>query len=138
MADRSAVARFTILRQIYDLAGEQREALAADDISRFQHILDQREELIARLRAMLGDAAGVDLPENVVAFPRGEQNAAEDDLALDTVIRGILESDRHNEALLLEKMAEIREALPALEEGRRAAAGYRVDVHRSAVIDRTS
>ena len=49
MVDRVAAAKFEILRQIHELARVQREALEHDNLDRFQHILDQREELIARL-----------------------------------------------------------------------------------------
>ena len=142
MVDRGAAAKFEILRQIHELASAQREALEHDDLDRFQQILDEREELIERLRvldATLDEAeAGGELPENVIAFPRASDASAEDGLAIDTVIRGILEHDRHNETVLAEKMDEIRQALPALTAGHRAAAGYRVVSTAPSFIDRTS
>lgn len=142
MVDRGAAAKFEILRQIHELARAQREALEHDNLDRFQQILDEREELIARLRALsatLDEAeAGGGLPENVIAFPRASDASAEDGLAIDTVIRGILEHDRHNETVLAEKMDEIRQALPALTAGHRAAAGYRVVSTAPSFIDRTS
>ena len=139
MTDRSAAARFLILRQIYDLACEQRDALELDDLDRFQRILDEREELIARLRVIDGHAGEpAELPENVVAFPGTPRAGADDDLALDTVIRGILDQDRGNESLLAEKMEEIREALPALSAGQRAASGYRVVSSSPSFIDTAS
>lgn len=145
MVDRGAAAKFEILRQIHELARTQRKALEHDNLDRFQHILDEREELIARLRLLNAtldeaEAAGVlpEMPENVIAFPRASDASAEDGLAIDTVIRGILEHDRYNEAVLAEKMEEIRQALPALTEGHRATAGYRVVSTATSFIDRRS
>ena len=142
MVDRGAAAKFEILRQIHELARAQREALEHDNLDRFQDILDQREELIARLRVLNATsdeaAAGGGLPENVIAFPRASGASAENGLAIDTVIRGILEHDRHNESVLAEKMDEIRQALPALTAGHRAAAGYRVVSAATSFIDRAS
>ena len=139
MVDRASVAKFTILRQIYELARDQCEALEQDNLDRFQRILDQREELIARLRVIdAGDEGSAELPANLVAFPRPSDSATEDELALDTVIRGILVRDGRNEASLAGKMDEIRRALPALTAGHRAAAGYRLDRPPTAFIDRRS
>ena len=142
MVDRGAAAKFEILRQIHELARVQREALEHDNLDRFQHILDQREELIARLRVLNATSdeaeAGGGVPENVIAFPGASDASAEDGLAIDTVIRGILEHDRHNETVLAEKMDEIRQALPALTAGHRAAAGYRVVSTATSFVDRTS
>ena len=139
MVDRAATAKFVVLEQIYELASEQREALEGDDLDRFRRILDDRDALIERLGEMAADGGdSAEMPANLVAFPRPSDSASEDELALDTVIRGILERDHHNEALLGSKMDEIREALPALATGHRAAAGYRMDPHRTAFIDRTS
>lgn len=139
MADRTAAPKFALLRQIYDLAREQREALEQDSLERFQHLLDEREELIGRVRVMdTEDVALSELPRNVVAFPRPSGAAAEDALALDALIRGILERDHDNEMMLAEKMDEIRRTLPDLAAGSRAAAGYRLGRDPSAFIDRTS
>ena len=137
MADRSAMAKFTVLRQIYDLADEQREALERDNLDRFQSILDQREELIARLRVMdARDGEAVELPDNLLPFPLLSDSAPQDGLALDTVIRGILDRDRDNQSLLSERMDEICRALPALAAGQRASANYRLDPPPAAFIDR--
>ena len=139
MVDRAAAAKFAVLEQIYGLAQEQREALDDDDLERFGRILDEREALIERLSEIAVDGGdSLEMPANVVAFPRPSDSAGEDELALDAVIRGILERDEQNETLLGAKMDEIRQELPALAAGHRAAAGYRVDPHRSAFIDRTS
>ncbi len=139
MVDRTATAKFALLRQIYDLAREQHEALERDSLDRFQQLLDEREELISRVHVMDSEDGVVsELPANVVAFPRPSGAAAEDELALDTLIRGILEHDRDNEAMLAAKMDEIRRTLPELAAGRRATAGYRVDRDLSAFIDRSS
>lgn len=137
MVDRSAAAKFTILGQIYDLAREQREALGIDHLERFQELLDERDELIARLTALQnGDDDGSELPQNIVAFPGTSDAATEDEMALDTVIRGIISCDSENEATLSEKMDEIREALPELAVASRAAERYRIADVPGRSIDR--
>lgn len=137
MADRAAAAKFVILRQIYDLAREQREALERDQLETFQRILDERDDLIARLNIIQnGDEDAVELPPNVVAFPGSSGAEAEDVMALDAVIRGILDYDRANETSLAAMMAEIRETLPELAHGQRAAAAYRIVTPASTTIDR--
>lgn len=137
MADRGAAAKFVILRQIYDLARQQREALEHDQLDTFQRILDERDDLIARLNVLQnGDEDAVELPPNVVAFPGSSGAEAEDVMALDAVIRGIIDCDRENETRLAEKMAEIREALPELANAHRAAAAYRIATPAHTTIDR--
>ena len=127
MVDRSAAAKFAILGQIYELAREQREALGNDHLERFQELLDERDVLIARLTALQnGEDDGGELPQNIVAFPGASDAVVEDEMALDTVIRGIMSCDSENEATLSEKMAEIREALPGLAVASRAAERYRI------------
>lgn len=137
MVDRTAAARVTILGQIYDLAREQRDALEIDHLERFQELLDERDQLIARLTALQnGDDDGAELPRNIVAFPGASDAASEDEMALDTVIRGILKCDSENEATLSAKMDEIREALPELALASRAAERYRIAETAGQTIDR--
>ena len=137
MVDRSATAKIAILGQIYDLAREQREALVIDHLERFQELLDERDQLIARLTALQnGDAGEGEVPQNIVAFPGASDAASEDEMALDTVIRGILKCDAENEATLSGKMDEIREALPELAVASRAAERYRIVEPTGRSIDR--
>lgn len=131
-----AAERFAILRQVFEIARHQRRALDGGDLTLFQRHLDEREELIARLHEM--GAVGEGLPENVIAFRSAADSDAQDRLALDTVLRGILQQDRANESLLAEMMAEIRDATPSLDVARRAAEGYRAATPSSAFIDRIS
>ena len=136
MVDRAAAAKFDTLRQIFELARSQRTALEQDHVERFAELLDQRETLLRHLGALVEDAAAV--PDNVIAFPGTPAAADEDALALETVLKGIVELDHRNEALLQEKMADIQRALPAVAQGRRATAGYRVDRAPSSFINRVS
>lgn len=133
MIDRATAAKFEILQQLLHLARQQREALDQDALDRFQRLLDEREDLILRLQAIEADPA--QLPDNIVAFPGSVDAAGEDELALDTVIRGILDHDRRNEVVLAGKMEEIRQQLPALNRGQRAVAGYRVQSGPTSFID---
>jgi hypothetical protein len=132
MVDQIAEDKFGILRRVFELAREQRDALEQDQLDRFQRILDERERLIGELRQLVEQHGAV--PENVIAFP----GADDDTLALDAMLKGILEFDRHNEALLARKMDEIQSELPQLAEGQRAAAGYRVVRDAASYVDRRS
>ena len=136
MVDRAAAAKFDTLRRLFDLARSQRNALEQDQIERFAELLDERETLLRHLGALVEDAAA--MPDNVIAFPGTPAATDEDALALETVLKGILELDRNNEALLQEKMTDIQRALPAITQGQRAAAGYRIDRTPSSFIDRIS
>lgn len=133
MIDRAAPAKFEILQQLLHLARQQREALEQDALDRFQRLLDEREDLISRLQTIAADPS--QLPDNIVAFPGSADAAGEDELALDTVIRGILDHDRHNEVLLAGKMDEIRQQLPALNRGQQAVAGYRLESSPTSYLD---
>ena len=136
MTDRAAAAKFDLLRQLFDLARGQREAIERGELEQFQQLLDEREVLLTRLSAIIDDAE--ELPENLIAFPGGAQAASEDALALDTVLKGIIEQDQHNERLLQTQMNEIRQQLPALGVARDAAGAYRLAPARQSFIDRIS
>lgn len=131
-------SRFVLLRALFDLAREQRHALEARSVERFEALLDDREELLQRLQALTLDAAGAALPANVIPFPGVIPIEAEDALALDTLICGILEHDRHNEQLLHTMLGEVAAEVPALEDGRRSAAGYGTNVSDARFIDLVS
>lgn len=136
MARSLAGLQFELLREVFDLARAQRASLERDDIDEVLQLMGEREAIIERL-AQLVDAAA-EQPENVLAFPGAEESLRQDALALDTVIRGILEHDRENEAMLFEKVQQIREELPRLDQGRRLASAYRPAASYEAVVDRSS
>lgn len=119
----SAALQFELLREIFDLARAQRASLESDDIDRVMDLMTEREVLLERLTRVA--EAHAEVPDNVVVFPRAVESIQQDAIALDTVIRGILEHDRQNEALLLEKMAQVREELPRVRQAFRAASAYR-------------
>ena len=76
----------------------------------------------------------------MVAFPNelNERTRHDDVLALDTVIRGIVSHDEHNEALLNERLESLAGEVPALRRGRGAAAAYRVPREQRGYVDRLS
>ena len=136
MVDRAAAAKLELLCEILALARAQRDALAEDELDRFDALLAERDALIERLALLAEDA---ELPENMISFTGHSDAAVQDALALDVVITGIVAQDRANEEALAERMAAIRGQFPALETGRRAAAGYRLPATAGAsFIDRTS
>ncbi len=119
----NAALQFELLREVFDLARAQRAGLESDDLDRVMDLMSEREVLLGRLTRLAEERAEV--PENVMAFPRVVDSMQEDALALDTVIRGILEHDRENEALLREKLAQVRDELPRIRRAFRAATAYR-------------
>jgi tRNA/tmRNA/rRNA uracil-C5-methylase (TrmA/RlmC/RlmD family) len=118
-----AAAQFHLLREIFDLARRQRASLEQDSIEEVVALMEEREAILDQLQQLAEEAA--EPPSNVVPLPGAEDYARQDAIALDTVIRGILEHDRGNEELLVEKMQAIRDELPRLRRGRQASAGYR-------------
>ena len=140
MTDPQTAAKFELLRRLLELSRAGREALEQDSLTHFQRMLDERDRLIAELEALVDAeaASGDDPPTNVVVFPGAVTGSEEDTIALDVVLRGILEHDRANEELLRARMEELKGELPALAQGRRALAGYRVDHRPSTFVDRRS
>jgi len=128
--------QFELLREVFDLARAQRASLERDDLDAVLELMGEREAIIERL-ARLAEAAA-ETPENVVAFPGAVDHAHQDALALDTVIRGILEHDRQNEAMLFDKIQQIREELPRLARGRRLASAYRSTSESGSLMSRSS
>jgi len=138
MADGLAADKFEILSAVFDCAREQRAALESDDLPAFLELLDERDELLRHLQQLVD--AMPETPSNVVPFPN-ELNARtrhDDRLALDTLIRGIVEHDEHNEALLTAQLGELASEVPALRRGTEAAAAYRIPQERRGYVDRVS
>ena len=74
----------------------------------------------------------------MIAFPGTERFRADDDLALDTVLTGILDYDRRCTELLEAMMAEVRRELTAPGDAQRAAGGYRLADSTPRFLDRVS
>lgn len=132
----SALLQFELLREIFDLARAQRASLESDDIDRVLDLMAEREVLLDRLTKMA--EAHAEVPDNVVMLPLAVDSMQRDAIALDTVIRGILEHDRQNEAMLQEKMAQVREELPRVRQAFRAATAYRPADDTPAYLNRRS
>jgi hypothetical protein len=136
VAKSVASMQFELLREVFDLARAQRASLERDDLDAVLDLMGEREMIIERL-ARLAEAAA-ETPENLVTFPGAVDHAQQDALALDTVIRGILEHDRQNEAMLFDKIEQIREELPRLARGRRMASAYRPTSESGSLVSRSS
>ncbi len=130
-----ATQQFDVLIEIFDISRAQRRCIEREDLEQLAALMEQRDELLEELRRLVIEEAS--LPENVVGF-RAPHEAAQDALALDTVICGILDHDRKNEELLTEKMDAIRAELPKLRQGMRANAGYQLAERPAASMDRVS
>jgi hypothetical protein len=126
MPDSMTEMRFTLLRQLFDMAVEQRRALDEDDFASFQSVLEARGALIARLEALAADGPSAVLPGNVIPFPRAASQAEDldDRLAIDTLIRGVLEHDQHNESVLEERLLAVQGEIRSMESGQRAVSRY--------------
>lgn len=136
MAKSLAAMQFELLREVFDLARAQRASLERDEIDQVLELMGEREAIIERLAHLVEEAA--ETPENMVTFPGAEDHARQDRLALDTVIRGILEHDRQTEDLLFDKVSQIREELPRLQQGKRAASAYRPGATSGSYVSRSS
>ena len=136
--DGFAADKFEILSAVFARAQAQRVALESDDFEAFQAILDERDELLAQLKQLVDSIP--ELPSNVVALPNelNERERNDDTLALDTLIRGIVEHDEHNEALLNERLEQLAGEVPALRHGRGAMAAYRAPREPQGHVDRLS
>jgi hypothetical protein len=142
MSSPTTLQKFELLRRIFRLSQEQNRALEADLLEHFAELMTERERLIGELLAIA--PADEDLPDNVIPFPGmeraelsqpGGRTVSDDEVALASVIRGILYLDERNEALLREKMGQVREALSEITRGRAAAQVYRrrAAAHRQTV-----
>jgi hypothetical protein len=133
-----AVAKFAILRELFDLSREQRARLEEDRIDLVLELMSQRGALIRDLEQLFAESR--EMPDNVIAFPSPSTTdwSQQDELALDTLIRGILEHDQENEHMLQERLEAIQQALPRLERGRRATNAYRLPSYGANFIDRVS
>lgn len=136
--DGLAAEKFEILCAVFERARAQRAALEADDLDAFLEILDERDQLLSELQRLVD--AMPELPENVVAFPNEltDRTRHDDTLALDTVIRGIVEHDAFNETLLNGQRDRLAGEVPALRHGRGAAAAYRIPSEQRGYVDRMS
>lgn len=123
MARPLATQQFEVLRQIFDLSRAQRGCIERDEYDRLAQLMDERDLLVAELQHLAEEEAA--MPVNVLSFPTVEDRTQQDSLALDTVIKGILEHDQANETMLAAKMRVILDELPAFRHGQRAIAGYR-------------
>lgn len=137
MPDATVSTRFALLREVFDLARAQRHAIQADDLGEFASLLERRQDLIDDLVALDGEDAPV-LPGNVIVFPGAVPTTDEDTLALDTLIRGILEHDRQSERLLSELMDGVRNEVAVLDQGAHAVSRYGAHEVGAGFIDRVS
>lgn len=136
MASSLSALQFELLRELFDLSRAQRASIERDDIDRVLQLMGDREAILSRLADIATAAA--EEPENLVRFPGAEDHLRQDALALDTVIRGILEHDRENEVMLAERMDDLRQELPRLAHGRRATSAYRATAPHPSSISRSS
>jgi hypothetical protein len=138
VASASAGARFEVLREIFEVARRQRACLEQDEIEDLPALMDRRDVLVQRLQALLDEPDVA--PPNVIVFPSLSvaDEAAQDRIALDALIRGILEHDLQSERLVRAKMDGVQSQIAPIHAGRRAAAGYRVTQPGAAYIDRAS
>lgn len=108
-----------------ELARQQAEALEAEDLDRFDLLLEERATLLATLEApsVLGATAHAD---------------SADVHALEATAREIVEQDRRNRAVLGDRLSQVRTELPILATSSRVADAYRVAHTAATYVDRSS
>lgn len=118
--------RFDILRALFELSHEQRDALAADDIEQFIDILERREALIDEFQSLQPFSGD---PDNVIPFPGTVRPStpveSDDSVALQGLLRAVLHIDEENEDALQRKLDEIRLALQETGRAKVTARSYR-------------
>ncbi len=128
MTSKHVLHRFELLRTLLRLSQEQQDALAQNRLDQFVALLDEREALIGEF-AMVD--AGQPEPNNVIPFPgtvgpKGKADARSDDsLALESLLRAVIDTDAENERALREGLADLREAIGQIGRARVTARGYR-------------
>ncbi len=138
LPDQLAPDKFELLTAVYERAKAQRVALDSDDLATFLALLDERDELLSQLQRLADELP--ELPDNVVALPNEFSTATrrDDELALDTLIRGIVQQDEDNEAVLSARLEQLAGEVPALRPARTATAAYRVQTEPQGYVDRVS
>ena len=141
LPDQLAPDKFELLTAVFERSKAQRTALESDDLATFLALLDERDELLAQLQQLADETP--ELPDNVVALPSelNDRTRHDDRLALDTLIRGIVQQDEGNEAMLSSRLEQLAGEVPTLRHGRGAAAAYRVQTEPQepqGYIDRVS
>ena len=132
MATPGADERFALLKQLFDLAQQQKAALDEEDVERFMHLLGEREPL---LYALSGRDAE-ELPSNVVSINRGRpsdessvdtETEREIQEALDNLIRG------RTTIAIAHRLSTLRKAnrLAVMERGRLVELGPEAELTRT-------
>lgn len=131
--DREAglAAALEQVRALLELGREQESALGTGDLERYDALLGQREALVGELG--VGDEARERL---LVASVERASDA--DRGALLRALQELAEIDGRCETLVEAQARTIREALPTIEAGRRAAAAYHTARPRAAYVDAAS
>jgi hypothetical protein len=137
MSTSAVQVRIPIYEAIRQAALAQQAALESDDLETFQHLMIQREELLASIEGEghgLGDdvmVSGVEKAITGVDLPTQKKAAA--------VLGDILRTDRELQRLLTARIEETRDDLVQLHSGRHAARAYLTgDRAGGAFIDRRS
>ncbi len=117
-------------RELLRLAQEQRVALEAGALDRFDRLLQERATLFERL--------GADDPAQAAGLAAEFAAAAEPArAAVLTALADLARVDAENEAHIVSERRDILDALPAIDAGRRAAAAYR-SITPAAYVDTAS
>lgn len=135
MATLAADERFALLKQLFDLAQQQKSALDGEDVERFMQLLAEREPLLAAL-------AGRDeeeRPSNVVSISRArpsEEASADTETAIGILLRAVIDQDAENELLLRAKLGEVQDAITRVSRGAAMVRMYRQPEHAARGLDR--
>lgn len=135
MATPGADERFALLKQLFDLAQQQKAALDEEDVERFMHLLGEREPL---LYALSGRDAE-ELPSNVVSINRGrpsDESSVDTETAIGILLRAVIDQDAENELLLRAKLGEVQDAITRVSRGAAMVRMYRQPEQAARGLDR--
>ncbi len=117
-------------RALLRMAHEQRAALEAGELDRFDRLLEERTALFERL-GVDDSSRAARLGAEFAAAPEAARTAVL------TALEDVARMDAEHEALITSERRGILSELPALDAGRRAAAAYRSSTH-AAYVDTAS
>jgi len=137
MSSRDVLQRFELLRTVFRLSQEQRQALAEHRLDEFVALLEERDALIEEFRNLNIDTS---TPDNVIPFPgtvgpAGKAHVSSDDaIALEGLLRAILHVDAENERWLQREVSELREAIGQVGRAKVTVRSYRPIVSALATV----
>ena len=123
MSAHEIAHRFEVLRSLFEVSQQQRQALQEEQVDQFLALLEEREALIAECSTF----EALETPDNVIPFPgtsmAGTQDAqsSDDAIALESLYAAIQHIDAENEHTLQLGLEDLRRTIGDLNQARMTA-----------------